>query len=295
MVSPTTPVTITIPGPGTIGPGIPVNLRSDFIGPLGQDAEWVIGVWTGPTFELQYCDMAERAFSVQTATYYMASPTQSLQTTSTAQPAAGETVRVIATLRESGQVLDTGSIETTWDPTLGLGMQAALTGRASGGGFTAQDRAQLAAAVSNTTINLADTSIPNPANGIPISRLPGALPVVWGRRTGPYLLTGRDTLDLPTVIGPGAYIGMRWFYTVIPPGWGMTPGAIDEFKPRPAQLVPIMRLDSGEEVGNPIMDTDTSGGFYAFDVGFFSGRMRWRSAFQPSPVRGVTRAWPLTR
>lgn len=266
---------IDLPGPGVVGPGIPINLRSDFIGPLSQDASWHLIVYTGLNLEFRYVEMVVKAFTVQQPVWLWSDPQQSIVATSTAQPAAGDNIRIVAELHESSGIVDTGSTTAPWNPTLGLGLQAVLRPTTGTGGFTAQDRADLQATKAGVIVDLSDHSVPNPANGIPLSRLPGALPVVWGRRTGPYLLTGRGVLDLPAVVGATVYVGMRWFYTVVPADWGMTPGAIDEFEGRPAQLVPIMRLDSGEEVGNPIMDTNTSGGFYAFDVGFFSGKIAY--------------------
>ena len=176
----------------------------------------------------------------------------------------------------NGIIAESAQVPIVWNPTVAMGMQQYVIGQTQlTAGFTAQDRAQLNLAVQQSSVDLTSTAVPTDLHVVPVGKLPGDVPLLWSERVGPFSLTGRGTLDLLGQGIRGIWTGLRWFYEVIPPQWGMKPGAIDEFQPRPAQLVPIFQLGSGEEIGNPILDTNTSGGFERLELFAFTGKIAY--------------------
>jgi hypothetical protein len=161
------------------------------------------------------------------------------------------------------------NVPIRWDGASQVGVQNAILAQQGhvAGGFTAQDRALLQTTADASVVDLTLTTPPPNIRSVPIGRLPGLLPVIWNERVGPFTLIGRGSVDLSPSARRGIWVAMRWFFTVIPAGWGMTPGAIDEFDARPAQLVPVYVLESGEEIGMPVMDVNTSGGYFQFQQG----------------------------
>lgn len=252
-------IDITLPGPRVVGPGIAINLRSDFIGPLPQGSEWAIIVLTGPAQEIPYIEMRIPAVTTQTATYFLSDTSQSLTTTTTAQPAAQETIRLTTELRTPTGVIDSGTTTAPWDPTLGLGLQAALTGRASTGGFTAIDRENLRLAVDNTT-----TSIPAQiAGGLAnagMGKLFNTIPPGLLQRHGNSLhLTGNGSLSQGVEPFATYALGIEWIFDQPPGGFGFEAGNVVEYDRRMVQWMPVFTDRLGSHYWENLTDAHEAG------------------------------------
>lgn len=271
------PVTIQPGANGvTLAPGVRLGFSSDFVGPLPVGSFWrvrIIGVDQPEAPWLDWHIPTQSQFNGHVIPY-VNEPGNNLTVNVNLTIPHNSPARVVVDLNDPSSVLDSGSLDTTWDVTSGIPELLRQTPQVSGS-FTAADRAQLQVAADNSTVNFTDRSIPTDLTQVPVGRLPGVAPLAWGTRVGPFDLRGRGTLDLVGQGVLGIWLGIRWFYTDIPTGWGMTPGAIDEFDKRPAQLVPIISLQSGEEIGQPILDTHSSGGFQQLDPFGFTGRVSY--------------------
>lgn len=259
----------------TVGPGLQINLRSDFIGPFPSDAVWQVALTVQPD-QVEPVLFYTRPCTGPIISLMVLHAEEWSETRQAWWPNAGGQINVHAQIATQSGVIDSGALSSTWDATSGIGWMLQASAQ---GGFTAEDRAQLQLAVDQTTTNLLVQGVPTDLTHVPVGRLPNGPPIPWGERVGPFNLQGRGVLDLPAQGVGGYFMGIRWFYTVIPPGWGMTPGAIDEFDGRPAQLVPIWRLESGEEIGSPILNTSTSGGYEPLSQFGFTGKI----AFDVAP------------
>jgi len=271
------PITFT-PNPfgPQLGPGIPIGWSSDFVGPLPVGSFWHVMLYQGSEPTINWYDVRIPTQSPFAGRWWPftqnvgANQTVNINNTLEANQPAHVTVE----LNDGNGVVDSGTLSGTWDVLSGLPMQIEQKPIGSGS-FTAQDRQNLQLAVSQSAVDLTSTAVPTDLHTVPVGKLPGDVPLLWSERVGPFTLTGRGTLDLLGQGIRGIWTGMRWFYEVIPPQWGMKPGAIDEFQPRPAQLVPIFALGSGEEIGSPILDTNSSGGFSKLELFAFTGKIAY--------------------
>jgi len=274
------PITF-IPHPNgpAIGVGVPMGWSSDFIGPLPRGTFWRLRL-IGPGGENNIWLEA----TLGTASGFGGRYTPFIQSMNTGW---NTTINIQQTIAHQAEahvqvelvtptgVVDSGTTGTTWDAQSGLGFQISQQVGASAGAFTQQDRQMLADALANTTVDMTDTTRPSDIRAVPVGRLFTQHPLVWNERVGPFVITGRGAISLDPGVNRGWYTGMRWFFTVIPPGWGMTPGAIDEFDNRPAQLVPVYVMESGEEIGSPILDVTTSGGWQDLNSGWGLSRIEY--------------------
>ena len=271
------PITFTPnPNGAVIGPGIQIGFSSDFVGPLPVGSFWRIRFYTGsePLNAWLQVDVPTQSPFGGHVTPFIRQPAESSIVTVTNTISDGTPAFANVELHDPSSVLDSGTLPANWSSTSGLTQVIQATGSAQGG-FTAEDRANLQLAVQQSAVDLTSTAVPTDLHTVPVGKLPGDVPLLWSERVGPFSLTGRGTLDLLGQGIRGIWTGLRWFYEVIPPQWGMKPGAIDEFQPRPAQLVPIFQLGSGEQIGNPILDTNSSGGFSKLDLFAFTGQIAY--------------------
>jgi hypothetical protein len=270
------PITFTPnPNGAVLGPGIQIGFQSDFVGPLPVGSFWRVRLYTGSepsSSTWVQTDIPTQSVFGGHYTPFIRQTGESSIITVTNTITDGVPAHADVELHDPSSIQDSGTLSAPWSSTSGLTqiIQAQGSGQ---GGFTAEDRANLQLAVDNSTVDLVSTSVPTDLTSVPAGRLPGDPPLLWSERVGPFQLVGRDVLDLPGSGQHGIWTGLRWFYGVIPPGWGMTPGAIDEFDARPAQLVPIVALQDGEEIGTPILDTNQSGGFQKLSPFDFTGKI----------------------
>jgi hypothetical protein len=126
------PITIVPAEPGGIvGPGIGLQLDSDFIGPLPSLSSYIILITTIPEEQVVW---EERVlWNSGNRTYWLGTKTQGGRTdTQTTSPAPGKEVAIDVLLDDTTGTVDTGSATATWQPTVGLGAQIALTPTSSG-------------------------------------------------------------------------------------------------------------------------------------------------------------------
>jgi hypothetical protein len=141
------PITITpAPPAGIVGPGVPLQLFSDFIGPIPTDGFWDITITSIPGELIVWNE--RKAFFPGNRTYWLGNGQQvSDVLENQTSPQAGEQVAINVGLNDTTGIVDTGSVTATWEPTLGLGFQVATTPRATGGISTDPRIDQILAAV----------------------------------------------------------------------------------------------------------------------------------------------------
>lgn len=263
------PITVH-PGPGglVLGPGVLVSWTSDFVGPVPTGTVWDLHWFEGAEPNLAWL---HELIATGTAANGSSIPfvVQAGKQSTIATPntiRTGAPAHLSVELRTPTGVVDSGTFSANWDTSAGIAQQLLTQSQAVQGGFTVEDRAQLALAVSNTMVDLTAPALPVDPSAFPISRVPFISPITAAERMGPFLLTGRGSLPLAPLGPLSIFMGMRWFFAGLPPGFGFTPGAIDEFERRIVQLVPVYTIGSGEEIGEPVIDATQSGGFYEFPV-----------------------------
>lgn len=263
------PITF-LPNPNgpRLGPGIQLSFSSDFVGPLpsgsfwrvsltgagGDNSPWI--VWEKPT---------QSPFGGRW-TPFLPDLGAQLTTRVDLTLQAGQTAHAQAELVTPTGVIDSGTITANWDATSGMPTVIDQRVGTQGGGFTVSDRQQLALAVSNTMVDLTTPAQPVDPSKFPLSRVPFIAPILGAQRVGPFSLTGRGSLSLASISSTSIWMGMRWFFETLPPGFGFTPGAIDEFERRIVQLAVVYSIGTGEQIANPVIDADQSGGFLDFPV-----------------------------
>lgn len=139
------PITITPFEPsGVVGPGLSIDLVTDFVGPLTSDTFWQVAITTDS--EDINSGLLHNYFlnhAHVTPKFFTRDPLSGFSINSTGQPNAGDTVHVLAQLVQGSTVIDSGAITATYSPTLGLGQQALVHSGKTSGDFTAADRATM--------------------------------------------------------------------------------------------------------------------------------------------------------
>lgn len=136
----------------TVGPGLPISIRSDFIGPFPSDAQWQISLNLEPDFVKPFLFYSRPCTGNITSLTVLADDHWS-ETRQGWTPQNTRGLVLEARIRTATGVIDTGTtFNVPWDTTTGLGFQTrALAGQSSGqGGFTDQDRQQLQAIETRT-------------------------------------------------------------------------------------------------------------------------------------------------
>lgn len=148
------PITIEPISPLTVvGPGLPLSLNSDFIGPLPVDAYWEITVYEPTEIPIGYVWLLRYdAFQSTIATINLGTRDARLLETfgSSMGLQAGSTAHVQVTLNQQSGTLDTGTNNITWDPTSALWsyLPQELGGQQ---GLTEQQQQQLETAAQQST------------------------------------------------------------------------------------------------------------------------------------------------
>jgi len=263
------PITIVQPvGGAPFGPGFLFNATSTFVPDPPGSAHWEVGVRNGESLWTTQIFLNEtQPFRFSGRLFTRPLQSQSIIQTNTAQPTRGSNVGLQVELVTGGIVVESQLVTVTWDDTAGLGLQHFYDQPSvAAGSFTEQDRQLLVSTQGNTVVNFTQADLPLDMSAVPLSRLPWIAPIGGAQRVGPVDISGRGSLDLGSLDGGAIWMAMRWFFTVLPPGYGFTRGAIDEFERRVVQLVPVYSLGTTEEIGEPILDEHASGGFYLFPV-----------------------------
>jgi len=139
------PITITLPDPHQlVGLGLGIQLKSDFIGPLGANATWHLQINAEPPAEAEFWSQFFPAKSTELQTLVGTDRTTTLPLL-TAPKDADPVVVTSALFDTTGAQVDSGTAPATWSSTAGLGNQAlALTTTTVDNGFTTSDRESLA-------------------------------------------------------------------------------------------------------------------------------------------------------
>lgn len=149
------PITIEFPPvQSTVGPGLEVHLRSDFIGPFPSDAQWHLAITLTPDFQQPFIFLT-RPCTGNFTTYLVMADSQWNETRGGWVPTEQGEVNLIAQIQTQSGVIDSGNLAARWDATSGLGFQIQALTRGQGtveGGFTAEDRALLTATDSRTQL-----------------------------------------------------------------------------------------------------------------------------------------------
>lgn len=202
------------PGPGglVLGPGVPINWSSDFIGPLPTGSTWELHWFEGtePTNPwLTEVISNPTVFSGSTTPFVSnANKNMTINVANTIRTGANAHVEI--ELRSPTGVLDSGTFSATWDTSAGIATQLLQTQGTVQGGFTAQDRVDL-----QTT--LARTALIGEPGQLVVQQASGPIPTtlaeIFSRKALDLLtldeLTGGETGDPVR-----ASLGL-WFYGVI--------------------------------------------------------------------------------
>lgn len=164
------PITILPPVPSGVGPGLLVQLQSNFVGPLPTGSTWVLNI-TPQGSESAYMVTGTAVTQFLTGDPQIGLPFQGWEWgypgRGTAQPGAPVTIAV--TLNEPGNPvpIDSGAITVPWDPSTGL---PALLQEQGKGGLTDVQAEQLAAVNAEIAPVLS-------LDGLTLSSLTGGVPV----------------------------------------------------------------------------------------------------------------------
>lgn len=213
------------------GPGFLVSLNSDFVGPLAVPSSWEIEVFTLDDLE-QAKDQEFRTTTTNAAswTFGLALPEFSPFVRAELGLSHGSTVRVKATLRSSTTVVDTGTVDVTWD--MVSGVPVALQE------LIAQARPNLTGLESDTAsidqaVHMSFPGLPN----LPIGEFLG-IPLAGGAER--VLITpdrtGEGTLDRQVGLVDVAAVGIEWEVVSAPAGVGVAQGAPDRWVRRVLDL-----------------------------------------------------------
>lgn len=116
-----------IPAPpgGVVGPGIALELASDFIGPLPDGSYYDVVITTIPGEEAVWEERCP--WFPGNRIFWLGTESQG-NTSTPFQPTlpVGAQVSINVTLQEPTGQVDSGSAPATWQPTLGIGTQIAL-------------------------------------------------------------------------------------------------------------------------------------------------------------------------
>lgn len=170
------PITITPTSPGGIwGPGLPLKVQTDLIGPLPSTTVWTIA-WQQqnseePTFQVGWNNNSNPVTFV-----WGTQPRDNSWTQTNRGIQDGAVVTINATVQESGggPANDSGTGQATWSTDAGLGNLILETGGSTGGGLTPTQSTQLEQTHDSTwpqflVDNLTLQSVTNGPTGNPVA------------------------------------------------------------------------------------------------------------------------------
>lgn len=270
------PITIAPPVDNLfIGPGSPVNVSTDFIGPIPLDWLWTMEIRrTGDESILSSGESREPLHFVQlftnvlTSSSGILSPHWTPQVPAAAQPAqsAQLTVRL---LNGSGLVQEQTSTPVQWRPEpAGVAWVQSLLPSTITGGFTATDRANLNTVHASVVSSLPLTSTVPDVAELGIDQLQSGPPVELLGVSADFLLTGRGSIDrVSGDAGIYAY-GCRWLIEAAPAGLGKLEGVINLYEQRIVQFVLIKGGAGGFEYTDQVVEDHRGSGQLTWGIPF---------------------------
>jgi hypothetical protein len=247
-----------------LGPGVPVQVHSDFIGPLPTGSEFIYTI-SRDAEALQPVVELRVGTSITTQAYSLMTGGENAVAELRFTLAEGETAHLQVLLVSPTSTLDSGTITAAWNPTAQLGVQALLLPEAQAqGGFTETDRANLTDVEEATTT--LQTSQINPAIRVALGIADLALnfPVNRLAALECQAYTGRGSLTRPGGGFPVNAFGIRWNIVLVPESFGRRDGAILEYIERVAQLVKINHDTNGNLYVDDVEDIFHTGGTMAW-------------------------------
>lgn len=270
------PIDFVYPTPaGPIGAGMIVQWQSDFVGPLPS------GTIIDLTVRIPGDEVGQvwrERFPTSTPFGFVVLGTSPGQAGNVVDrfPAIASAVNLEATLGTPTTTVDSGSVSAVWQPTLGLGTQAQILSNVTGtGGFTADDRAQLAITVANTASPIGEAA-PVPYTGpVPVGQL-NIIPPFWlMSRSESILISGRGSVNRPSDSDHLDAAGARVFFVTVPAGFGLINGVITDFQRRIAQLAVVRVFGDGSEWASEVFDCRRSGEVLLWAGPFWSTRLEY--------------------
>ena len=233
------PITITpAPPAGVVGPGIPIDFSSDFIGPLPSNTVWDVAINTDAEGAFTYYRVLIPFDGKQLFWVPMQDLDENVLTTF-AQPAHASQVYVSAQINVGGTIVDSGTVQKQFDATTGLApLQRAWSQRIQAGGeggLTPPQAAQLTdiwdwvqRVFTYGVSSLVSTPLGALITHPPVESL-GLSPEVdfW---------SGRGAATHPGPIGPVSAYGLSLELWESPPVLGFKDGWVQEYEVRLIQV-----------------------------------------------------------
>lgn len=249
------PITITPPQPlNAIGPGLQLDIRSDFIGPLPTGSYFALTLSTDVEGLIWVRKVNIPTTSI-TCTWIPWVDTDLQLFTENAWPTEASNVSVLAELRSPTATIDSGIVTRPWQSQAGLGNQISLAPQAIvTGGFTSEDRSTLNA-------NLAAVQVKVPAIGAvggfvvrALGELLSDLPPALLSRGPCVSVSGGGSL----IRGAGAFrsdaVGIEVHFVDVPDGFGFDRGNLVEYGRRIVQLAPVLADRDGSNFYAHVVD-----------------------------------------
>lgn len=261
------PITITSPvGPG-IGPGLTVSASSSFIGPIPDTGFWTIDIVEPGTEEPIYGEIIHtNVLAIQTILGLYAGTTAAKSPTRGV--AEGTTVNMVIALHQSPTVVldQTTFTSRTWQPTSALQFLLAQTVGSINTGFTAEDRSDIQATLAATRVSIPAVAAVGGSILRGLGELVQGVPPQFTNRHGSILVSGQGSLARGTEPFRVDALGIEWHWNTIPPGFGRTPGSVDELGRRIVQWRLIDQDDSGQLFQRGYVDSQVDGERFVWGV-----------------------------
>lgn len=249
------PITISPQNPaGLFGPGITVNLQSDFIGPLPSTNLWHVTATTTPG-EIRFLDTSRVSNLNPIQLTVFNDPQWNFATRNNDVEQEGATISINVTIQPSGggPAADSGQQTSTWTNTAGL-TNIIQSSAGSGGGLNSEEHGWLDAVhqfIQNTAAFGGRLGLQTLAGGILEHPDVGLM----HECDSPFdLVSGVDLTRPATGIGVNAF-GLVLRVAAAPAGAGLRHGAVNEFQTRVAQLVTVHRsASSSTEYVTEVLD-----------------------------------------
>jgi hypothetical protein len=239
------PITIIDPGLGVLTPGAQITGSTDLIGPIPLDYEWHFRLLDRTServqFEMRVVTNGDRNFAVQ----WLDPRILIIQANSPELQDRTQAALEVQLVNNAQTVIESSTVQLTYDPTLGLPTIMQLQPQASGG-LTQEEHTWL------DTVNTAVQQVFQTAVGAVLSTPIGSLIAhpdihlmnVYGDC---LVLTGRGNLSLPSAEPFFDTYGVIIRFDQVPAGFGRRDGAVVEYTTRIAQIAPVYETNNTEQ------------------------------------------------
>jgi hypothetical protein len=255
---PVVPITI-LPIPTFVGPGTSLFVSTDFIGPIPNDASWIAQVYSPHDAENPAAYWTLLTNGLRTGVMENYQGQFSAQNGANVQTGEACTLRIV--LQESnGQEIDESDrLPVTWDGSGQLARWIQHQPQAEGSGLTAEEHTWL-----DTTQQAVQQGLQTATGAIlstPIGSIIAHPDVRFlNFHTPCTTLTGRGRLSPPGPVGFGNVYGIVTSFEVVPEGFGLRDGLVQEYLTRVVQLVAFTKTnDATTEYITEVHDVNADG------------------------------------